>query len=147
LNHDLVQHRQDLTLPGGLSGTTPLFQGSIGVEVDRVRKVLALQGLHALNPGVEKFKVAVEKTLRFVKFNSENDWLARVKTEQTSAAWAQQLNLSLDPTARVEAAHAIEQCAASEKKIWVRQSCIISLTSILTKLNLVARGFAYKLKL
>ncbi len=152
-----VKQTQDLTAPGGVAGTTPLFQGPITMELDGVKLNAQLLGTRAANPGTETFKFSYSKAPRYLKFNSENAWLAKVKTKQSPQAWADQLKFSSDPTARFEAAgeiaaavqaentevlnfkasvDAVQNCAFKEESIWVRTTCIATLT---TSMKQIAR--------
>lgn len=146
-----VAQTQDTTLPGGIAGTTPIFQGPIALEVDGVRQNIELKG-----EATEKFRLASDKAPAYVKFNSENAWLAKVETVQDATAWTAQLTRSIDPTARVEAAGAlktlfegenadlaplqdaglaIEACASTEKETWVQSACISTLNAVLVTLK------------
>lgn len=149
-----VAQTQDLKKPGGVAGTTPLFKGSIGLEIDGARKQVVLQGPDAgETAGREAFTFVADKKPRYLAFNSESGWLARVETMQNLDAWKAQLKYSQDAFARIQAAQAIGQisekevaetellsragalaeCAKVDSEIWVRVACIGGEEEILMK--------------
>jgi aminopeptidase N len=132
-----VAQAQDVTKPGGLAGTTPLFRGPIGVEVDGRTYRVELAGL-----AKETLRFPSTDRPRYVKLNSENGWLASVETKQDAPAWRAQLGASLDPAAKVEAARALARTAAGDPADraaleacasnrawadWVRVACVEAL--------------------
>ncbi len=153
-NYDSTSHQiaidvaqtQDLTKPGGIIGTTPVFVGKMPIEIDGVRYRLDMKSAK------EVFKLTLDKKPSYLKFNSENSWLAQVNSTQSMEAWQAQLEKSLDPLARMEAAdelshikepttqatriNLILKCAQTDSASWVRTKCISTLANALSQASL-----------
>jgi aminopeptidase N len=124
-----VTQTQDVSVPGGVAGLVPYFEGSIPVGVDGTVHRVRLAKLKQ-----QTLRIPYDFQPGFVEFNAGDDWVAKLSEEQPLTSWAAQLVRSPQLSGRVKAAWALaEKGIAATEAPELTRSRVSTLTYCVTQ--------------